>query len=310
MNPKSIIVDLDGTLFVIDHRLHHVTDGNRDWDAFFACIPNDALNCDVARVVAALAAFGDRIVLCSGRPEKCRADTEACLSHFSVDYEALYMRPDDDTRPDHVVKKELLQQIRKDGYDPALVIDDRQSVVDMWREEGLTCLQCAPDVPPVPDTAELCLMVGPSGAGKSTWLDFAVCSGGISPSWIISADEVRENLWGDRFDMEHNQKTFEAIHKVVKARLLAGLPTIVDATHLRRKDRMAVAQLVDCPVKYVVVNRTMEEKYKDGGWRNNLDFDLIAKHEQTFKSQIDKDILAGDNLPNVTVLDTRDPRCM
>jgi hypothetical protein len=54
------------------------------------------------------------------------------------------MRGDGDKRPDHIVKKIILSDMRKVGLDPVLVFDDRQSVVDMWRGEGLTCLQVAP----------------------------------------------------------------------------------------------------------------------------------------------------------------------
>lgn len=48
-----------------------------------------------------------------------------------------------DRRSDVQVKRELLAEIRKDGYEPIVVLDDRSSVVEMWREEKLTCLQVA-----------------------------------------------------------------------------------------------------------------------------------------------------------------------
>ncbi|WP_442934833.1 phosphatase domain-containing protein [Nitrincola sp. A-D6] len=43
-----------------------------------------------------------------------------------------------------MVKSRLLEQIRASGYNPWLVLDDRDSVVNQWRTLGLTCLQCAP----------------------------------------------------------------------------------------------------------------------------------------------------------------------
>lgn len=52
------------------------------------------------------------------------------------------------------------------------------------------------------------------------------------------------------------------------------------------------------------LDRPMEEKRRDAGWRAELSFDLLAKHDQTFRSQIG-DILAGDGLPNITVVDLR-----
>ena len=77
---------------------------------------------------------------------------------------------------------------------------------------------------------------------------------------------------------------------------------VFDATNIRNKDRISV---VNCAppttqIEYHVINRTMEEKYRDGGWRNDLGFDLIAKHEQTFRSNL-KDILSGDSLEYIKI---------
>ena len=50
------------------------------------------------------------------------------------------MRGAEDHRPDHVVKREILNN----GIDKTkvwFVLDDRKSVVDMWRKSGLRCLQ-------------------------------------------------------------------------------------------------------------------------------------------------------------------------
>ena len=44
-------------------------------------------------------------------------------------------------------------------------------------------------------------------------------------------------------------------------------------------------------VQYVVVDRDLDDKLKDRGWRP---VDLIMKHHKTFKSQI-KDILNADD---------------
>jgi predicted kinase len=296
---QAVIFDIDGTLADLSHRLHHVTNGKKDWDAFFDGIGDDLLVGPVADLAHIVGAWGHKVILCSGRPEKCRDGTEGWLARHSVNFDRLYMRPDDDTRPDFVVKKQLLDGIKADGFDPWLVIDDRQSVVDMWRENGLTCLQCAPDRSEH-GSALLTIMVGPSGAGKSSWV-----AENVPPSQVVSTDATRADLLGDFRDQSRNDDVFAALHAVVKTRLRAGLPTTIDATNLRRKDRIACAELAaGGPVRYVVINRPMDEKRRDGGWRNELGFDLLAKHEQTFNSQI-KDILAGDNLPNVEVIDVR-----
>ena len=54
------------------------------------------------------------------------------------------MRKDGDQRADHIVKREILDHIRKAGFEPVLVFDDRQSVVDMWRDQGIRVAQTAP----------------------------------------------------------------------------------------------------------------------------------------------------------------------
>jgi hypothetical protein len=44
--------------------------------------------------------------------------------------------------PDNELKKQFLDE-HVNIEDVFLVVDDRQQVVDMWRKEGLTCLQVA-----------------------------------------------------------------------------------------------------------------------------------------------------------------------
>jgi hypothetical protein len=53
------------------------------------------------------------------------------------------MREDGDCRSDVEVKEEIYEKYLKGVVDIAFCIDDRQSVVDMWRSKGLVCLQCA-----------------------------------------------------------------------------------------------------------------------------------------------------------------------
>lgn len=102
-------------------------------------------NTAIRRLVALLGAGQQQIVICSGRPAHFRHYTEAWLARHDIAWDGLYLRPEgDDEVTDEEVKKGLLRQIMADGYQPWLVIDDRQAVVDFWRSAGLTCLQCAP----------------------------------------------------------------------------------------------------------------------------------------------------------------------
>lgn len=144
-----IIFDIDGTLADNTHRQHFLAGGKKDWKSFLSPeeLAKDTPNQAVVQLANILIMNGTTIVLCSGRAEARRKVTEEWLAKHLVyvgygEYLPLYMRANGDHRPDTVVKKELLGHIRETYY-PWLVIDDRTSVVKMWREEGLTCLQCA-----------------------------------------------------------------------------------------------------------------------------------------------------------------------
>ncbi|PPR12407.1 MAG: hypothetical protein CFH42_02266 [Alphaproteobacteria bacterium MarineAlpha12_Bin1] len=47
------------------------------------------------------------------------------------------MRKNNDWREDHVVKRDILKAIRICGFEPVLIFDDRQSVINMWSDEGI-----------------------------------------------------------------------------------------------------------------------------------------------------------------------------
>ena len=53
----------------------------------------------------------------------------------------LYMRKEGDYRPDTTIKYEMMYELKITPDDVLCILDDRQSVVDMWRKEGFRCLQ-------------------------------------------------------------------------------------------------------------------------------------------------------------------------
>jgi hypothetical protein len=85
------------------------------------------------------------IILMSGREEKYRDVTEYWLGAHNIFPHriGLIMREAKDNRPDEVVKRELYERHIKDKYTVVAVLDDRNKVVKMWRDLGLTCLQVA-----------------------------------------------------------------------------------------------------------------------------------------------------------------------
>lgn len=139
----TVICDIDGTLADCDHRRHHVTSRPKNHKAFYDAMVHDKLIAPVALMIQAMYNQGYHVVLCSGRPDHWRDETVEWLDKHWISYHALYMRRQNDFRPDTDIKLELYHQILDDGYKPFLVIDDRNRLVKMWRDLGLVCLQAA-----------------------------------------------------------------------------------------------------------------------------------------------------------------------
>lgn len=82
------------------------------------------------------------IIFASWRSDECRKDTEEWLNRYFDYWYELYMRKEGDKRKDDIVKYEILQELQK-KYEIKYVVDDRDQVVKMWRDNWLTCLQVA-----------------------------------------------------------------------------------------------------------------------------------------------------------------------
>ncbi|HYE76308.1 MAG TPA: HAD family acid phosphatase [Blastocatellia bacterium] len=140
---KIVIFDLDGTLALVEHRQHLVRGKKKKkWREFFAACTADTVNRPVAEMARVLREAGYQIVIFSGRSDEVRAETEKWLSENNVLYDLLVMRREGDFSPDDQLKREWLERFNK--KDILCVFDDRDKVVRMWRQQGLTCFQVAP----------------------------------------------------------------------------------------------------------------------------------------------------------------------
>lgn len=130
--PKALICDLDGTLALLN--------GRNPYDAT-AC-ENDLLNIPVAQLIRNYAQLGYSILLVSGRKDDCRIQTENWLAQHEIPYELLLMRNARDNRKDAIIKKEIFDNYIAGKYAIELVLDDRDQVVELWRNElRLPCFQ-------------------------------------------------------------------------------------------------------------------------------------------------------------------------
>jgi len=146
---KWIIFDLDGTLADIEDRRQLCTkeNGKMDWDKFFAPenIKLDKPNHPVIMMAQALTAFGYKIAIFSGRSAKTKEATKEWLHEQDIKFDILKMRPERNFRPDEQLKLEwFYESFAKEDARVECAFDDRDKVVKMWREIGLTCMQVAP----------------------------------------------------------------------------------------------------------------------------------------------------------------------
>ena len=149
---KTVIFDLDGTLALIDKRraLSQKMNGKMDWDIFFdpTNIDLDQPNTPVIKMAQMLKSQGFMIVIFSGRSKATKDATTQWLDRHDVPFDVIKMRPADRSIGGHFhfmkdsdLKQLWLDTIGKDNV--AMVFDDRNQVVDMWRQNGLPCFQVA-----------------------------------------------------------------------------------------------------------------------------------------------------------------------
>lgn len=141
---KAILFDVDGTLADLEHRLKYVHQTPKDWHAFHSSLMEDTPHEWCLELLNLYRGNGYKVILMTGRGEEYRDLSLKWFEKYDINYDELLMRPAGDQRHDWEIKKELYENFVKDNYDIRFVVEDRKSVVKMWRDIGLVCLQCAP----------------------------------------------------------------------------------------------------------------------------------------------------------------------
>ena len=153
VNKDVVIFDLDGTLANIDARRKLATkdNGKMNWDVFFdpTNISLDLPNQPVIEMAKTLHKEGKKIVIFSGRSKATKDVTAEWLEKNDVPFDVMKMRPTGHPwafMPDDKLKKGWLDDIfpGKQINRILCVFDDRTKVVNMWRDNGLSCFQVAP----------------------------------------------------------------------------------------------------------------------------------------------------------------------
>jgi uncharacterized HAD superfamily protein len=109
-----VILDIDGVLADVRHRLHYLAARPKNWEGFFAAAKNDRV-LEIGAEFAKRAAATHEIVYLTGRPERLRAATQAWL--------------DQQLLPTGRLRRESTVE---------LLVDDDPSVIDAARSAGFT----------------------------------------------------------------------------------------------------------------------------------------------------------------------------
>lgn len=156
----AYIFDIDGTLADCSQRLHFILPKEKDltgdidldkiapdWESFYKDCVNDKPIQPVLLLALDLIKSGQKIIFLTGRPCKYMNETLQWLQKYiDKDIKGLWMRKNDDHRPDYIIKKEIYEtHIKPNLKNECIygVFEDRKQCVDMWRSLGLTCYQVA-----------------------------------------------------------------------------------------------------------------------------------------------------------------------
>ena len=140
---KWVIFDVDGTLMDIRERRKFVEQKPKDWNSFnnhknvMMDKPFDA----VFLLAKTLQEAGFGIILSSGRKQSLETITLQQVEKEGLSPDMWFFRSETDFRPDNELKASHLNKIRAEGIEPIMAFDDRDSVVDFWRSEGIKTFQ-------------------------------------------------------------------------------------------------------------------------------------------------------------------------
>jgi len=136
LKPTAYIYDVDGTLANVDPYLHYVRGSNKDYDAFHEASVDALPNYDVVQMLNNSVADQHAILIVTSRKEKYRGLTSMWLAKNNIRSHGLFMRADNDNRPDYEAKKDMLDKITK-LWNVVHAVDDNPNVIKLWEDHNI-----------------------------------------------------------------------------------------------------------------------------------------------------------------------------
>ncbi len=147
MRTSAVIFDRDGTLAIVAW-CRPDDKSAESWARFNRALPFDAPVPTVAGLLRSIRPGVARIMT-TGRTDDLRIQMAQWIRKHDLPIDRLLMRRAGDHRVDSTVKQEIYDRFIKPFYEVILVVDDRESVVQMWRSNGLHVIQVIdPDITP------------------------------------------------------------------------------------------------------------------------------------------------------------------
>jgi hypothetical protein len=137
--PTIAVIDIDGVVADVRHRLHHIEGQRRDWVGFHRAADADPVLAE-GRELAGLLAADHELVWLSGRPEWLRQVTERWLADHDLPPGRIVLRPNADRRPAAVFKVGAIRRLSA-ASTIAAVVDDDIEVVEAVRAAGFPAVQ-------------------------------------------------------------------------------------------------------------------------------------------------------------------------
>lgn len=142
---KTIIVDIDGTLAKIEHRVQLAIE--RKWDEFSSLCHLDGLHEDVAQLIKLFSDADYAIIGMTGRRASMGIATWDWLADHGLAqyFDDIVFRTESDYRSDVTLKLGMMVDyfgsIEEALKSVQFILEDRQGVVDAYREAGFNCWQ-------------------------------------------------------------------------------------------------------------------------------------------------------------------------
>lgn len=143
---KYIVFDIDGVLADCSHRLKYIQGEDKDYDSFYSYdeILKDKpilnLNKILFNIQCAESSDIDIKFITARNIKSITATAEWLEKYFSIMVEEgdILMRPKNDYRPAHEVKKDLIE--KHIGFENILfAFDDDDQVNEMYKKHGVMC---------------------------------------------------------------------------------------------------------------------------------------------------------------------------